>query len=77
MSFVAAHTNSKKFVECLESVITSSRTSPVVRDRLIDVLGAVAFKLSVQPRGSYMRPKVLLAMILIYIFLSSRFQGVG
>lgn len=51
MTSSVAHTNSKKFVECLETVITSSRTSPVVRDRLIDVLGAAAFKLSVQHRG--------------------------
>jgi hypothetical protein len=34
---------SRKFLETLEEVLTSSRTSPVVRERLMDVLAAVAY----------------------------------
>lgn len=34
---------SKKFLETIEDLITSSRTSPVVRERLIDVIAAAAF----------------------------------
>ncbi|KIJ18196.1 hypothetical protein PAXINDRAFT_167451 [Paxillus involutus ATCC 200175] len=33
----------RKFVEALEDVLTSSRTSPVVRERLMEVLAAAAF----------------------------------
>ena len=32
-----------KFLDTLESVLTSQRTSPVVRDRLLDVLAAAAY----------------------------------
>jgi hypothetical protein len=34
---------SRKFLDTLEEVLTSSRTSPVVRERLMDVLAAVAY----------------------------------
>lgn len=34
---------SKKFLDTLEDVLTSPRTSPVVRERLMDVLAAVAY----------------------------------
>ncbi|KAH9948467.1 hypothetical protein B0H21DRAFT_733432 [Amylocystis lapponica] len=34
---------SRKFLDTLEDVITSSRTSPVVRERLLEVLAAAAF----------------------------------
>lgn len=34
---------SRKFLDTLEDVLTSSRTSPVVRERLMDVLAAVAY----------------------------------
>lgn len=43
-------TNSRKFLASLEEVLTSSRTSPVVRDRLIEVLGAASFMYP--PRGA-------------------------
>ena len=33
----------RKFLETLEDVITSTRTSPVVRERLLEVLAAAAF----------------------------------
>lgn len=33
----------RKFIEVLEDVLTSSRTSPVVRERLMEVLAAAAF----------------------------------
>lgn len=34
---------SRKFLDTLEDVITSSRTSPVVRERLLEVLAAAAY----------------------------------
>jgi hypothetical protein len=34
---------SRKFLDTLEEVLTSARTSPVVRERLMDVLAAVAY----------------------------------
>lgn len=34
---------SRKFLDTLEEVLTSSKTSPVVRERLMDVLAAVAY----------------------------------
>ncbi|KAF9219339.1 hypothetical protein BS17DRAFT_427154 [Gyrodon lividus] len=37
------HISQRKFVEALEDVLTSSRTSPVVRERLMEVLAAAAF----------------------------------
>jgi hypothetical protein len=38
-----------KFVDTLEDVITSQRTSPVVRERLLDVLAAAAYASSATP----------------------------
>ncbi|KAG1774690.1 hypothetical protein EV702DRAFT_974381, partial [Suillus placidus] len=35
--------SSRKFIDTLEDVLTSSRTSPVVRERLMEVLAAAAF----------------------------------
>ncbi|PFH50012.1 hypothetical protein AMATHDRAFT_75881 [Amanita thiersii Skay4041] len=40
---IAMHTSSRKFISTLEELITSSRTSPVVRERLVDVIAAAAF----------------------------------
>lgn len=34
---------SRKFIDTLEDVLTSSRTSPVVRERLMEVLAAAAY----------------------------------
>lgn len=34
---------SRKFLDILEDVLTSTRTSPVVRERLLDVLAAAAY----------------------------------
>jgi hypothetical protein len=34
---------SRNFIDTLEGVITNSKTSPVVRERLIEVLAAAAF----------------------------------
>ncbi|KAL1721228.1 hypothetical protein EV715DRAFT_249065 [Schizophyllum commune] len=38
-----AQTTSRKFLDSLEDVLTSSRTSPVVRERLLDVVAAAAY----------------------------------
>lgn len=38
-----AETASRKFIITLEELITSSGTSPVVRERLVDVVGAAAY----------------------------------
>jgi len=38
-----AETASRKFLITLEELITSSGTSPVVRERLLDVVGAAAY----------------------------------
>ncbi|KAH7882143.1 hypothetical protein F5I97DRAFT_1817699 [Phlebopus sp. FC_14] len=38
-----AQISQRKFIETLEDVLTSSRTSPVVRERLMEVLAAAAF----------------------------------
>ncbi|KZP04036.1 hypothetical protein FIBSPDRAFT_768027, partial [Athelia psychrophila] len=42
---------SRKFLDTLEDVLTSSRTSPVVRERLMDVLAAVAYASQHTGRG--------------------------
>jgi hypothetical protein len=34
---------SRKFLDTLEEVITSSRTSPVVRERMLEFLAAAAY----------------------------------
>lgn len=38
-----------KFMDTLEDVLTSQRTSPVVRERLLDVLAAAAYASSATP----------------------------
>ncbi|KAL1747805.1 hypothetical protein HDZ31DRAFT_80224 [Schizophyllum fasciatum] len=38
-----AQTTSRKFLDSLEDVLNSSRTSPVVRERLLDVIAAAAY----------------------------------
>jgi hypothetical protein len=38
-----------KFLDALDDVLTSQRTSPVVRERLLDVLAAAAFASSGAP----------------------------
>ena len=40
--FIAEIAN-RKFLQTVEELITSSGTSPVVRERLLDVVGAVAY----------------------------------
>jgi hypothetical protein len=40
---VSAQASSKKFLDTLEEVLLSGGTSPVVRERLLDVLAAAAF----------------------------------
>ncbi|KAG1830275.1 hypothetical protein DFJ58DRAFT_908857 [Suillus subalutaceus] len=44
--------SSRKFIDTLEDVLTSSRTSPVVRERLMEVLAAAAFITSSRPNLS-------------------------
>lgn len=44
--------SSRKFIDTLEEVLTSSRTSPVVRERLMEVLAAAAFITSSRPNPS-------------------------
>ncbi|KAG2344316.1 hypothetical protein BDR05DRAFT_204469 [Suillus weaverae] len=44
--------SSRKFIDTLEDVLTSSRTSPVVRERLMEVLAAAAFITSSRPHPS-------------------------
>ncbi|KAG1758137.1 hypothetical protein EDD22DRAFT_219263 [Suillus occidentalis] len=44
--------SSRKFIDTLEDVLTSSRTSPVVRERLMEVLAAAAFITSSRPQPS-------------------------
>ncbi|KAG2361369.1 hypothetical protein BDR07DRAFT_1359012, partial [Suillus spraguei] len=44
--------NSRKFIDTLEEVLTSSRTNPVVRERLMEVLAAAAFITSSRPNPS-------------------------
>jgi len=38
-----AQISQRKFIETLEDVLTSPRTSPVVRERLMEVLAAAAY----------------------------------
>lgn len=42
-SFVPVQASAKKFLDNLEEVLMSGSTSPVVRERLLDVLAAAAF----------------------------------
>ncbi|KAG0707223.1 hypothetical protein DFH29DRAFT_1076483 [Suillus ampliporus] len=44
--------SSRKFIDTLEDVLTSSRTSPVVRERPMEVLAAAAFLTSSRPDPS-------------------------
>ncbi|KAG1720828.1 uncharacterized protein EDB91DRAFT_1177162 [Suillus paluster] len=44
--------SSRKFIDTLEDVLISSRTSPVVRERLMEVLAAAAFITSSRPHPS-------------------------
>lgn len=44
LNSLPAYSSSKKFLDALEEVLTSPSTSPVVRERLMDVLAAAAFK---------------------------------
>ncbi|KAJ2936193.1 hypothetical protein H1R20_g906, partial [Candolleomyces eurysporus] len=41
---------SRKFLETIEDLLTSPRTSPVVRERLLDVVGAAAYATRHHPR---------------------------
>ncbi|KAH7924445.1 hypothetical protein BV22DRAFT_1013288 [Leucogyrophana mollusca] len=52
-----AQISSRKFIDALEEVLTSSRTSPVVRERLMEVLAAAAFICSSSPLGGKDRDK--------------------
>jgi hypothetical protein len=44
--------SSRKFIDTLEDVLTSSRTSPVVRERLMEVLAAAAYITNSRPNLS-------------------------
>ncbi|OBZ74920.1 TOM1-like protein 2 [Grifola frondosa] len=44
---------SRKFLDTLEDVISSSRTSPVVRERLLEVLGAAAYASGSSKEGGF------------------------
>ncbi|KAJ7724674.1 hypothetical protein B0H14DRAFT_3003639 [Mycena olivaceomarginata] len=59
-TFIAQST-SRKFLDTLEDLLTSSRTSPVVRDRAMDVLAAAAYasgpKKDAGFRGLWLRVK--------------------
>ncbi|KAI6030297.1 hypothetical protein EDC04DRAFT_87826 [Pisolithus marmoratus] len=46
-----AQISQRKFIETLEDVLTSSRTSPVVRERLMEVLAAAAY-ISSRPQSA-------------------------
>ncbi|KAG1894431.1 uncharacterized protein F5891DRAFT_728085 [Suillus fuscotomentosus] len=48
--------SSRKFIDTLEDVLTSSRTSPVVRERLMEVLAAAAFITSSRTCSSLHNP---------------------
>jgi hypothetical protein len=41
-----AQCSSRKFLDALEDVLTSSRTNPVVRERLMEVLAGAAYMCS-------------------------------
>jgi hypothetical protein len=41
-TFISQST-SRKFLDTIEDILMSSRTSPVVRERLIDIVGAAAY----------------------------------
>jgi hypothetical protein len=41
-TFISQST-SRKFIDTLEDLLTSARTSPVVRERVMDVLAAAAY----------------------------------
>jgi hypothetical protein len=41
--YFALQCGSRKFLDAIEEVITSSQTSPVVRDRLLEVLAGATF----------------------------------
>jgi hypothetical protein len=41
-TFISQST-SRKFLDTLEDLLTSARTSPVVRERVMDVLAAAAY----------------------------------
>ncbi|KAK7027599.1 hypothetical protein R3P38DRAFT_2526314, partial [Favolaschia claudopus] len=43
----------RKFLDTLEDLLTSSRTAPVVRDRVMDILAAVAYALSYKTGAGY------------------------
>jgi hypothetical protein len=38
-----AQSTSKKFLDCIEDLLSSSRTSPVVKERVLDVIAAAAY----------------------------------
>ncbi|KAI0255517.1 hypothetical protein BJV78DRAFT_1176277 [Lactifluus subvellereus] len=48
-----------KFMDTLEGVLTSPRTSPIVRERLLDVLAAAAYASSATPSKNESRFRVL------------------
>ncbi|KAH7911794.1 hypothetical protein BJ138DRAFT_1005899 [Hygrophoropsis aurantiaca] len=52
-----AQISSRKFIDALEEVLTSSRTSPVVRERLMEVLAAAAYICSSSQFGGKDRDK--------------------
>ncbi|KAF4568144.1 phosphatidylinositol-3,5-bisphosphate 5-phosphatase [Pleurotus pulmonarius] len=51
------HSMSRKFLDTLEHLITSSQTSPVVRERILDVLAAAAFASGSKKDGHHKNDK--------------------
>lgn len=60
----------RKFLDTIEDVLQSSKTSPVVRERIVDVLGAAAFASQRKPSKD---PSLHIVLILS---VASRDQGV-
>ncbi len=52
--------SSRKFLDTLEDVLQSSRTSPVVRERLMEVLAGAAYSNPSSEFGSHLIPSSLL-----------------
>jgi hypothetical protein len=58
-TFISQST-SRKFLDTIEDILMSSRTSPVVRERLIDIVGAAAYASgSSRYRGIFRRESLI------------------
>lgn len=67
----------RKFVEALEDVLTSPRTVPVVRERLMEVLAAAAFITSSRKLFVHLQGPDTLNINLIRIPVAGKRQGQG